>query len=195
MEIEEVVAALRSGWITTGPRVKLLEKRVAEYVGVNKAVCLNSATAALELTLRILGIGMGDEVITSAYTYSASASVIHHVGAKVVLVDVSPESYEMDYKKVADAITDKTKAIIPIDIAGRMCDYDAIYSVVESQKHLFSPSSLMQENIGRITVISDAAHALGATRKGKNAGTVADFTCFSLHEGKFYTGHYGAKIA
>ena len=133
-EIEEVIKAMKSGWITTGPRTKEFEKRIAEYVGINKAVCLNSATAAMELTLRILGIGPGDEVITSAYTYTASASVIDHVGAKIVLVDTAPDSFEMDYSKLADAITEKTKAIIPVDIAGKMCDYDAIYEIVESKK-------------------------------------------------------------
>ncbi len=134
VEIEEVIKAMKSGWITTGPRTKELEKKIAEYVGTNKAVCLNSATAAMELTLRILGVGPGDEVITSAYTYTASASIIEHVGAKIVLVDTAPDSFEMDYEKLADAITEKTKVIIPVDIAGKMCDYDTIYSVVESKK-------------------------------------------------------------
>ncbi len=135
-EIEEVVKAMKSGWITTGPRTKELEKRIAEYIGVNKAVCLNSATAAMELTLRILGVGPGDEVITSAYTYTASASIIDHVGAKIVLVDTAPDSFELDYEKLAEAITEKTKVIIPVDIAGKMCDYDAIYEVVESKKRI-----------------------------------------------------------
>ena len=134
VEIEEVIKAMKSGWITTGPRTKELEKKIAEYVGTNKAVCLNSATAAMELTLRILGVGPGDEVITSAYTYTASASIIEHVGAKIVLVDTASDSFEMDYEKLADAITEKTKVIIPVDIAGKMCDYDTIYSVVESKK-------------------------------------------------------------
>ena len=143
-EIEEVIKAMKSGWITTGPRTKEFEKRIAEYVGANKAVCLNSATAAMELTLRILGVGPGDEVITSAYTYTASASVIDHVGAKIVLVDTAPDSFEMDYSKLADAITEKTKAIIPVDIAGKMCDYDAIYEIVESKKELFKANNELQ---------------------------------------------------
>src|SRR5690625_3508653 len=136
-EVEEVMKALKSGWITTGPRTKKFEKRIAEYIGTNKAACLNSATAAMELTLRILGIGPGDEVITSAYTYTASASIIDHVGAKIVLVDTAPDSFEMDYSQLADAITEKTKAIIPVDIGGKMCDYDTIYEVVNNKRELF----------------------------------------------------------
>ena len=136
-EIAEVVGTLKSGWITTGRRTKLLEERVAEYIGVRRAVCLSSATAAMELTLRILGVGPGDEVITSAYTYSASAAVIAHVGAKIVLVDVAPDSFEIDYQKLADAITDRTKVIIPVDIAGRMCDYDRVFQAVEDKRSLF----------------------------------------------------------
>jgi len=194
-EIEEVVKVLKSGWITTGPRTKLFEQKIAEYVGTNKAVCLNSATAAMELTLRILGIGPGDEVITSAYTYTASASVISHVGAKIVLVDTALDSFEMDYAKVADAITDKTKAIIPVDIAGKMCDYDALYDAAESKKELFQADNEIQALFNRVIVMADAAHAFGADRKGFTCGQVADFTCFSLHEDKFYTGHYEAKTA
>jgi dTDP-4-amino-4,6-dideoxygalactose transaminase len=186
-EIEEVVKVLKSGWITTGPRTKLFEQKIAEYVGTNKAVCLNSATAAMELTLRILGIGPGDEVITSAYTYTASASVISHVGAKIVLVDTALDSFEMDYAKVADAITDKTKAIIPVDIAGKMCDYDALYDAAESKKELFQADNEIQALFNRVIVMADAAHAFGADRKGFTCGQVADFTCFSLHEDKFQT--------
>jgi len=154
-EIDEVVRVLKSGWITTGPRTKEFEKRIAEYVGVDKAVCLNSATAAMELTLRILGVGQGDEVITSAYTYTASASIIHHVGAKIVLVDTAPNSFEMDYEQLEGAITEKTKVIIPVDLAGKMCDYDAIYSVVEKKKHLFQASNELQAEIGRVIVMAD----------------------------------------
>ncbi|AAP12137.1 MULTISPECIES: DegT/DnrJ/EryC1/StrS family aminotransferase [Bacillus] len=194
VEIEEVIKAMKSGWITTGPRTKELEKKIAEYVGTNKAVCLNSATAAMELTLRILGVGPGDEVITSAYTYTASASIIEHVGAKIVLVDTAPDSFEMDYEKLADAITEKTKVIIPVDIAGKMCDYDTIYSVVESKKDLFKPNNKTQELFERIIVMTDAAHAFGAERKGKRCGQVADFTCYSFHAVKNLTTAEGGGV-
>ena len=194
VEIEEVVKALKSGWITTGPKTKEFEEKIAEYVGVNKAVCLSSATAAMELTLRILGIGPGDEVITSAYTYTASASVIHHVGAKIVLVDIAPDSFEMDYEKMADAITEKTKAIIPVDIAGKMCDYDMIFKAVDSKKTLFQASNEIQSLFNRVIVMADAAHAFGATRKGKNCGQVADFTCFSFHAVKNLTTAEGGAV-
>jgi dTDP-4-amino-4,6-dideoxygalactose transaminase len=193
-EIDEVVRVLKSGWITTGPRTKEFEKRIAEYVGVDKAVCLNSATAAMELTLRILGVGQGDEVITSAYTYTASASIIHHVGAKIVLVDTAPNSFEMDYEQLEGAITEKTKVIIPVDLAGKMCDYDAIYSVVEKKKHLFQASNELQAEIGRVIVMADAAHAFGATRKGLKCGQVADFTCFSFHAVKNLTTAEGGAV-
>ncbi|OXB98826.1 MULTISPECIES: DegT/DnrJ/EryC1/StrS family aminotransferase [Bacillus] len=194
VEIEEVIKAMKSGWITTGPRTKKLEKKIAEYVGTNKAVCLNSATAAMELTLRILGVGPGDEVITSAYTYTASASIIEHVGAKIVLVDTAPDSFEMDYEKLADAITEKTKVIIPVDIAGKMCDYDTIYSIVESKKDLFKPNNKTQELFERIIVMTDAAHAFGAERKGKRCGQVADFTCYSFHAVKNLTTAEGGGV-
>lgn len=194
VEIEEVIKAMKSGWITTGPRTKELEKKIAEYVGTNKAVCLNSATAAMELTLRILGVGPGDEVITSAYTYTASASIIEHVGAKIVLVDTAPDSFEMDYEKLADAITEKTKVIIPVDIAGKMCDYDTIYSIVESKKDLFKPNNKTQELFERIIVMTDAAHAFGAERKGKRCGQVADFTCYSFHAVKNLTTAEGGGV-
>lgn len=192
--IEEVIKTLKSGWITTGPKTKEFEKRIADYVGANKAVCLNSATAAMELTLRILGVGPGDEVITSAYTYTASASVIDHVGAKIVLVDTAPDSFEMDYGKLADAITKKTKVIIPVDIAGKMCDYDAIYRIVESKKDLFKPSNELQWLFNRIIVMTDAAHAFGATRRGMKCGQVADFTTFSFHAVKNLTTAEGGAV-
>ncbi|MFL2060983.1 DegT/DnrJ/EryC1/StrS family aminotransferase [Marinilactibacillus psychrotolerans] len=193
-EIEEVIKAMKSGWITTGPRTKELEKRIAEFVGTNKSVCLNSATASMELTLRILGVGPGDEVITSAYTYTASASVIEHVGAKIVLVDTAPDSFEMDYSKLAEAITENTKAIIPVDIAGKMCDYDTIFEIVESKKELFKPSSELQWLFNRIIVMTDAAHAFGAERKGLKCGQVADFTCFSFHAVKNFTTAEGGAV-
>ncbi|MET3655497.1 DegT/DnrJ/EryC1/StrS family aminotransferase [Sporosarcina psychrophila] len=193
-EIEEVTKAMRSGWITTGPRTKEFEKRIAEYVGTNKAACLNSATAAMELTLRILGIGPGDEVITSAYTYTASASVINHVGAKIVLVDTYPNSFEMDYSKLADAITDKTKAIIPVDIGGKMSDYNTIYEIVENKKELFRPNNELQSFFNRVIIMTDAAHAFGAERNGKKCGQVADFTCFSFHAVKNLTTAEGGAV-
>lgn len=193
-EIQEVINALKSGWITTGPRTKEFEKRVAEYVGVNKAVCLNSATAAMELTLRILGVGPGDEVITSAYTYTASASIIEHVGAKIILVDTAPDSFEMDYAKLAEAITEKTKVIIPVDLAGKMCDYDTIYEIIESKKNLFRANNEIQSQFKRIIVMADAAHAFGAVRKGMKCGQVADFTCFSFHAVKNLTTAEGGAV-
>lgn len=193
-EIQEVIKAMKSGWITTGPKTKEFEKKIAEYIGVNKAVCLNSATAAMELTLRILGVGPGDEVITSAYTYTASASVIHHVGAKIVLVDTAPDSFEMDYSKLAEAITEKTKVIIPVDIAGRMCDYEKIYQVVNNKKSLFKPNSEIQKLFNRIIVMADAAHAFGAERFGKKCGQVADFTSFSFHAVKNLTTAEGGAV-
>lgn len=193
-EINEVVNALRSGWITTGPKTKQFEKKIAEYVGVNKAVCLNSATAAMELSLYILGVGPGDEVITSAYTYTASASVIHHVGAKIILVDTAPDSFEMDYDQLEEAITEKTKAIIPVDIAGVVCDYERIYKAVENKKSLFKANNIRQESIGRVTVISDAAHSFGAIRNNKQAGLHADITCFSFHAVKNLTTAEGGAV-
>lgn len=193
-EVNEVANALRSGWITTGPRTKEFEKKIAEYVGANKAVCLNSATAAMELSLILLGVGPGDEVITSAYTYSASAAVIHHVGAKIVMIDTFPGSFEMDYDRMEEAITEKTKAIIPVDIAGVMCDYDRIFKAVENKKHLFSSKNSRQKSIGRVTILSDAAHSFGAKRNGKNAGQVADITCFSFHAVKNLTTAEGGAI-
>ena len=194
-EINEVSEALRSGWITTGPRTKELEKEVAELCGVNKAVCLNSQTACGEMTLRLLGIHEGDEVITSAYTYTASASVVCHVGAKLVLVDTQKDSLEMDYDKLADSITEKTKVIIPVDLGGVPCDYDKIFSIVESKKHLFHPENKLQEKSGRVIVMADTAHAFGATYHGKPVGSVADFSNFSFHAVKnFTTAEGGAAV-
>ena len=193
-EIEEVVKVMKSGWITTGPRTKEFERKIAEYVGVNNAVCLSSATAAMELTLRILGIGPGDEVITSAYTYTASASVIHHVGAKIVLVDTAPDSFEMDYEKLAESITENTKAIISVDIAGKMCDYDKLYEVIENKKELFNAKNEIQNLFNRVIVIADAAHAFGAIRKGLKCGQVADFTTFSFHAVKNLTTAEGGAV-
>ncbi len=193
-EIEEVTKAMKSGWITTGPRTKLFEQKIAEYIGVKKVACLSSATAAMELTLRILGIGTGDEVITTAYTYTASASVIDHVGAKIVMIDVAPDSFEMDYTKLAEAITEKTKAIIAVDIAGKMCDYDAIYKAVERNRKLFNASNELQRLFNRVIVMADAAHAFGAERKGVKCGQVADFTCFSFHSVKNLTTAEGGAV-
>lgn len=194
-EIEEVADALRSGWITTGPKTKELERKVADLCGVNRAVCLNSQTACGEMTLRLLGIVKDDEVITSAYTYTASASVVCHVGAKLVLIDTQENSLEMDYDKLEDAITEKTKVIIPVDLGGVPCDYDRIFSIVESKKHLFHPENEIQKAIGRVIVMADAAHAFGATWKGKPIGSVADFSNFSFHAVKnFTTAEGGAAV-
>ena len=186
-EISEVCEALRSGWITTGPRTKEFERRLAEYCGTAKVACLNSATAALELNLRVLGIGEGDEVIVPAYTYTASASAAIHVGAKVIFIDSKPDSFEMDYGLMEAAINEKTKAIIPVDLAGIVCDYERIYAAVENKKHLFKPSNDIQKAMGRIAVCADCAHALGATKNDKNAGQIADFTSFSFHAVKNLT--------
>lgn len=186
-EISEVCEALRSGWITTGPRTKEFERRLAEYCGTQKVACLSSATAALELNLRVLGIGEGDEVIVPAYTYTASASAAIHVGAKVIFIDSKPDSFEMDYDLMEAAINEKTKAIIPVDLAGIVCDYERIYATVENKKHLFKPANDIQRAIGRVAVCADCAHALGATKDGKNAGQIADFTSFSFHAVKNLT--------
>ena len=193
-EIEEVAEALRSGWITTGPRTKKLEREIAEYCHTSKAVCLNSATAALELTLRVLGIGAGDEVITSAYTYTASASVIEHVGAKIILVDTAKDSFEMDYDALANAITEKTKAIIPVDLGGVPCDYAKLKRIVEAKKNLFQPSNEIQKAMGRIAITADAAHAFGASYNGQPIGSVADFTSFSFHAVKNFTTAEGGAV-
>ncbi len=193
-EIDAVAEVLRSGWITTGPKTKQFEKDIATYCGTDRAACLNSATAAMELTLRVLGIGEGDEVITSAYTYTASASVIVHVGAKLVLCDTKKDSFEMDYDKLADLITDKTKAIIPVDLGGVICDYEKIFSVVESKKNLFKPNNEIQEKMGRIAVLADGAHSFGSMQKGKMAGSIADFTSFSFHAVKNLTTAEGGAV-
>ncbi len=194
-EIEEVVAALKSGWITTGPKTKELERQVAQFCHTSKAVCLNSATAALELTLHQLGIGPGDEVITCAYTYTASASVVCHVGAKLVLVDCQKDGYQMDYDALEAAITEKTKAVIPVDIAGVICDYDRIFEIVEKKKALFTPSdNKIQQALGRVAVVADAAHAFGARRHGKMCGEIADFTVFSFHAVKNFTTAEGGAV-
>ena len=193
-EIDNVVEVLKSGWITTGPKTKLFEQKIAEYVGVNKAVCLNSATACLELILRVLGVGAGDEVITSAYTYTASASVVEHVGAKLVLVDVKEDSFEMDYEALEKAITPKTKVIIPVDIAGVPCDYDKIFEIVERKKELFGADNEIQALYNRVIVVADGAHSFGAEYKGKKAGNVADFTSFSFHAVKNLTTAEGGAL-
>jgi dTDP-4-amino-4,6-dideoxygalactose transaminase len=193
-EINEVVDTLRSGWITTGPKTKLFERKIAEHTKTARAACLNSATAAMEMTLRLLGIGEGDEVITSAYTYSASASVIHHVGAKIVLVDTAKDSFEMDYEKLSQAITERTKAIIPVDIAGVMCDYEKIFEIVNEKQALFKPSNELQEAFGRVVIVADAAHSFGAEYKGKRSGEVADFSCFSFHAVKNLTTAEGGTV-
>ena len=193
LEINEVAEALRSGWITTGPRTKELEKRLAEYCHTSKVVCLNSATAAEELNFRVCGIGEGDEVIVPAYTYTASASAAIHCGAKVVFVDSQVDNVEMDYDKVGEAITEKTKAVVAVDLGGIVCDYDKLFSVVEQKRSLFRPKegdslgARIQQAIGRVLVFSDAAHALGASRNGKMAGEIADFTDFSFHAVKNFT--------
>ena len=193
LEINEVVDALRSGWITTGPRTKELEKRLAEYCHTSKVVCLNSATASEELNFRICGIGEGDEVIVPAYTYTASASAAIHCGAKVIFVDSQKDSTEMDYDKVAESITEKTKAIVAVDLGGIIVDYDRLFEIVEAKKNLFKPAGntdlgkRIQKAIGRVLIFSDAAHALGASRNGKMAGEIADFTDFSFHAVKTFT--------
>ena len=186
-EINEVIDALKSGWITTGPKTKKLEKDLLEFTGTNIGVCLNSQTAAAEMTLRVLGIGKGDEVITSAYTYTATASVVEHVGAKLVLVDTQEENLEMDYEKLKEAINEKTKVIIPIDLGGVPCDYDKIFEIVEEKKNLFNANNEIQEAYNRVIVMSDAAHALGAEYKEKKVGSVADFSNFSFHAVKNFT--------
>lgn len=190
----EVSDALRSGWITTGPRTKEFEHLIAMCCQTEKSVCLNSATAAMELVLRILGVGPDDEVITSAYTYTATASVTCHVGAKVVMVDTAPGSFEMDYSKLADAITDRTKVIVPVDLGGIVCDYDRIFAAVESKAHLFCPSNDIQKAFGRVIVMADAAHAFGAQWHGRMCGEIADFTSFSFHAVKNLTTAEGGAV-
>lgn len=194
LEIEEVVDTLKSGWITTGPKTKKFEKQIAEYCHTSKAVCLNSATACSEMALRVLGIGPGDEVITTAYTYTASASVICHVGATVVLVDTQKDSYEMDCEALEEKITEKTKAIIPVDLGGVICDYDRIFEIVNRKKDVFEPKTELQKKIGRVAVVADGAHAIGAVRDGKRCGEIADFTSFSFHAVKNLTTAEGGAV-
>ena len=195
LEIQEVADAIKSGWITTGPKTKELERQIAKYVGVNRCVCLNSQTACGEMALRILGIGAGDEVIVPAYTYSASASIVDHVGAKIVFVDVQEGCLEMDYDKMEAAITEKTKAIIPVDLGGVPCDYDKIFAIVEKKKALFQPKNEIQKAIGRIAICADTAHAFGATWHGKMCGSIADFSSFSFHAVKNFTTAEGGALA
>lgn len=194
LEINEVAEALRSGWITTGPRTKQLEKNIAEWIGTEKCVCLNSQTACAEMALRVMGIGAGDEVITCAYTYTASASVIDHIGAKIVLIDSKKDSFEMDYDALEAAITEKTKAIIPVDLAGIPCNYDRIFEIAERKKHLFKPNNEIQSAFGRCAVMTDAAHALGARWHGRKVGSIADFTSFSFHAVKNLTTAEGGAL-
>ncbi|MBQ4153938.1 MAG: DegT/DnrJ/EryC1/StrS aminotransferase family protein [Clostridia bacterium] len=195
-EIKEVAEALRSGWITTGPKTKQLEKNIAEFCGGSsqKAVCLNSQTACAEMALRLLGVGEGDEVIVPAYTYTATASVVRHVGAKLVMIDCSDNGYEMDYNKLEQAITPATKVIIPVDLGGIPCDYDRIFEIVERKKSLFVPNSQLQKAMGRISVNADTAHAFGASRNGKMAGSIADFSSFSFHAVKNLTTAEGGVL-
>ena len=194
VEIEEVIAALKSGWITTGPKTKEFERQITEYCGSAKTVCLSAATTALEMTLRVLGIGKGDEVIVPAYTYTASCSVICHVGATPVMVDSQKDKEEMDYTLLSEAISDKTKVIIPVDIAGILCDYDKIFEIIESKKDMFQANNELQEAFNRIIVLADCAHGFGAVQNGKTAGNLADFTCFSFHAVKNLTTGEGGIV-
>ena len=193
-EIKEVSEALKSGWITTGPKTKELERQVATFCETKRAVCLNSQTACAEMTLRLLGLDIDDEVITGAYTYTASASVVCHVGAKLVLIDTQRDSLEMDYTALEDAINENTKVIIPVDIAGIPCDYEKIFDIVERKKHLFKPKNEIQKAIGRIIVMADTAHSFGAVYKGKHTGGIADFSCFSFHAVKNFTTAEGGAV-
>lgn len=194
LEIQEVIDALRSGWITTGPRTKEFEKRIAKYIGTSKAVCLNSATAALELTLRILGVKAGDEVITSAYTYTASASVVEHIGAKLVLVDTDGKTFEMCYDKLEAAINNRTKVVIPVDIGGKLCNYNRIKEIVERKSNIFKPQSKIQETLNRIAIVADSAHGFGGEFNGEKSGNFADFTTFSFHAVKNLTTAEGGAV-
>lgn len=193
-EVEEIKETILSGWITTGPKTKEFERLVAMCCGTSKAVCLNSATACMEMILRVLGVGAGDEVITCAYTYTATASVTCHVGAKVVMVDTAPNSFEINYDKLADAITSRTKVILPVDLAGVVCDYDKIFAAVESKKEIFEPANDIQKAIGRVVVLADAAHAFGAKWHGRMCGNIADFTSFSFHAVKNLTTAEGGAL-
>ncbi|MBE7001278.1 MAG: DegT/DnrJ/EryC1/StrS family aminotransferase [Ruminococcaceae bacterium] len=193
-EIQEVGEALRSGWITTGPRTKQLESKIANWIGTEKCVCLNSQTACAEMALRVLGVQPGDEVITSAYTYTASASVIDHIGAKIVLIDTQKDSFEMDYDALEGAITERTKAIIPVDLGGVPCDYDRLFAIVERKKELFQPRGEIQAALGRVAIMADTAHSFGATRKGVKTGAIADFSSFSFHAVKNLTTAEGGAL-
>lgn len=193
-EVNLAAEALRSGWITTGPKTKEFERQIADYVGVNKAVCFNSATAAMEIALRLIGVGPEDEVIVPAYTYTATASVTWHVGCKVVMVDSQQDNVVMDYEKLADAITEHTKVICPVDLGGVICDFDRIFQIVEAKKHLFRPTNEIQRKIGRIVIAADDAHALGAKWHGKMAGAIADFSSFSFHAVKNLTTAEGGAL-
>ena len=193
-EIAEVSETLRSGWITTGPRTKQLEKNIADWLGTERCVCLNSQTACAEMALHILGVGPGDEVITSAYTYTASASVIAHVGAKIVLIDTQTDSFEMDYESLESAINERTKAIIPVDLAGIPCNYDRIFEIVERKRSLFKPNNEIQSALGRVAIMADTAHAIGAKWHGKMIGSVADFSSFSFHAVKNLTTAEGGAL-
>ena len=186
-EVQLAADAIRSGWITTGPKTKEFERKIAEFCGTSKAVALNSATASMEMTLRVLGVGPGDEVIVPAYTYTSTASAVVHTGARPVMVDSQPGCIEMDYDLVADAITERTKVVVPVDVAGVVCDYDKVFTVVESKKHLFRPSNDLQRSFGRAIVMCDAAHSFGSMWHGKRTGSLADFTCFSFHAVKNFT--------
>ena len=194
-EIDEVVDTLKSGWLTTGPKTKKFEQKIAEFCHTSKAVCLNSATACMELTLRILGVGPGDEVITTAYTYTATCSVICHVGATPILIDVAKDSFEIDYDALGEAITERTKVIMPVDLAGMMCDYDRLFAIVNEKKKCFKPANAIQKAYNRIVILADSAHGFGATFHGKMSGEVADFTSFSFHAVKnLTTGEGGAVV-
>ncbi len=194
MEVKEVSAAILSGWITTGPRTKKLEQQISEFVNTEKSVCLNSATAAMEMVLHLLGVGPGDEVIVPAYTYTATASVVQHVGAKIVFIDSQKDCVEMDYDQLEKAITEKTKVIVPVDIAGVVANYDRVFEIVECKKAFFQPNNALQANIGRIVVSADCAHSFGANRKGKMAGEIADFSSFSFHAVKNFTTAEGGAM-
>lgn len=193
-EIDEVVDTLKSGWITTGPKTKILEQKIATFCGTNRSVCLNSNTAGLELILRVLEIKAGDEVIVPAYTYTATASVVHHIGAKIVFVDCAKDSFEMDYDSIEKYINPRTKAIIAVDIAGIPANYEKLYEIVENNKEKFMPTGKLQEKLGRVAVIADAAHSFGASRKGKMTGNLADFTSFSFHAVKNFTTAEGGAV-
>ncbi len=195
LEINRVIEVLKSGWITTGPEVKEFERRIAEYIGVDKAVALSSATASLEAALHVLGVGEGDEVIVPAYTYTASASPVVHKGAKLVIIDSAPETFEMDYDKVAEAINENTKAVVPVDLGGMVCDYDRLFEIVEAKRDIFKPANKLQEALGRVAVISDGAHAFGSIKKGVKAGAIADFTSFSFHAVKNLTTAEGGALS